>query len=935
MVFVTELWGKTMAQPLPKAELAHFKSVPKLLETKQYKKIIKLCDGILKKVPDHGETLAVKAFAIRSHDNDKKDEVYALMDKAIKKDGRSYICWHAYGLLKKHDREWQEALKAFRNAVKADENNYSLLNEIAHLLAQVRDLPALLEVRRKLLQLKPSHKANWIGFAVAHHLVKDYAGALDVLNKFEAAQDEDAKDSLEHGEMLLFRNVVLEEMGDFQGALKQLLVIESKVADTLTVNERKALLLLKMDKRPEAVSEYRKLLRFNPENANYHRGYRAAVLPANVPDTLSESEMQTLHTAYKEIQKDNPRATAPTRIPLDFLQGDAFKIAAHEYISDKIAGAKPALFAELKNLYADPAKAKCLEELILSYESSLKKDATFPKIEGSSVKGEQKEGPTSLLFTLFYLAQHFDWKGESLRALAYADEATAHTPTLLNVYRAKAHIYKHGGDPASAAAFTERARSLDLADRYLNTKSTKYLLRADFRVQADSVVTLFTKDGPTGNNLFEMQASWYELELGDSLYRSKQYGEALVQYTNVEKHFADFVEDQYDFHSYCMRKLTLRTYLQLLQWENTIYAQPFFVRAATGIVKCYLAIAEDEEELAAKSAEERAKIRAARRKAAKAAAAAQTKTAKEQEKDEKKENLAEAARKLAAVPDPLAEANKYVDKLREHVDTQISTHLLAFNVFFKRKKHVLALQSLKKALAIDPANPTLHVNIVKFFHGATKDPSVEGPIKMIVDRERSNLLGAKDLTTFNNEFYTAHADSLAHRVAAAQALSIMEDHSEVSTKDALSMIAGMPQDAKPPTFQEAVEAHRVVRDVLKDEGAAATLLARYAPLLPLSAGLGAVSVAISKYPLPPDGSLEEEGFEADGEESEQQQSQQQSQQEQQHTSSTTTTTTVTTQAGDPVATTLSPVGSDVQPEDVEDAPADKNVSPPASPSTSK
>lgn len=34
----------------------------------------------------------------------------------------------------------------------------------------MRELLGFVETRRQLLTLKPSHRNNWIGFAVAHHI---------------------------------------------------------------------------------------------------------------------------------------------------------------------------------------------------------------------------------------------------------------------------------------------------------------------------------------------------------------------------------------------------------------------------------------------------------------------------------------------------------------------------------------------------------------------------------------------------------------------------------------------------------------------------------------------------------------------------------------------------------------------------------------------
>jgi hypothetical protein len=41
---------------------------------------------------------------------------------------------------------------------------------------------------------------------------------------------------------------------------------------------------------------------------------------------------------------------------------------------------------------------------------------------------------------------------------------------------------------------------------------------------------------------------------------------------------ADFTEDQFDFHSYCIRKLTLRAYLGLLRLEDRLHHHPFYMR---------------------------------------------------------------------------------------------------------------------------------------------------------------------------------------------------------------------------------------------------------------------------------------------------------------------------------------------------------------------
>lgn len=88
-------------QPLPGKEGTLFKQVLKFHETKQYKKGLKCADQILKKFPEHGETLAMKGLIIRNmapdSDKEKKEEAYELVRKGLKADLKSHVCWHVYG----------------------------------------------------------------------------------------------------------------------------------------------------------------------------------------------------------------------------------------------------------------------------------------------------------------------------------------------------------------------------------------------------------------------------------------------------------------------------------------------------------------------------------------------------------------------------------------------------------------------------------------------------------------------------------------------------------------------------------------------------------------------------------------------------------------------------------------------------------------------
>lgn len=141
--------------------------------------------------------------------------------------------------------------------------------------------------------------------------------------------------------------------------------------------------------------------------------------------------------------------------------------------------------------------------------------------------------------------------------------------------------------------------------------------------------------------------------------------------------------------SYCVRKMTLRAYVNLLALEDRIMSNVFYSKAAIGAVAVYLALhdrpdtsvkdAQDEEALmAAMDPAERKRYKAKKRKeearrrkaeeeeaAAAAAAAAKEKAEKGKKGAAVKEKDPDpAGKELAATKDPLGEATKLVVELK-------------------------------------------------------------------------------------------------------------------------------------------------------------------------------------------------------------------------------------------------------------------------------
>lgn len=408
---------------------------------------------------------------------------------------------------------------------------------------------------------------------------------------------------------------------------------------------------------------------------------------------MSEEQQAALEGLYKDLAKDFPRSHLVHRIPLEFLHGDKFQAAFSAYLRPNLRKGVPSLFMGLKSLYHDQTKKQIIGKVIKDSLESLTKNGVFPFGENGQISTDQDapqdpEPPSSILWTLYFAAQHHDKLTEYTEALALIDRAISHTPTVIELYTLKAKVLKHAGDPYGAWTSFERARELDLADRYLNTKATLYALRADQVTTAERTIALFTKEGADSQDvLYDMQCMWYETECAASYLRSKDYGRALKKFVAVEKHFDDILEDQFDFHTYCLRKMTLRAYLSLLRLEDRLFSLRFYTIAAKGLVNTYITIHDTP-------------IDTSQQNVSKSAKKGKKSTDNNSNNNNNNNNNAQqsanantpakpvdddpAGEKLATVPDPLEKAYKYLTTLLKYSPNDVEVHLLAAKLNLRR-----------------------------------------------------------------------------------------------------------------------------------------------------------------------------------------------------------------------------------------------------------
>merc|ERR1719509_105347 len=171
-----------------------------------------------------------------------------------------------------------------------------------------------------------------------------------------------------------------------------------------------------------------------------------------------------------------------------------------------------------------------------------------------------------------------------------------------------------------------------------------------------------------------------------------------------------------------MRKMTLKAYVDLLRLENQLRSHKFYEKTATVAIKTYIRLydrplqdADDSNEKNAadmdpselkklKNKAKKAKAKAEREKAA----AEQDKKRKELHNKNKKKNDEEldspakdelVPDKLARPEDPLEEAVRFLTPLLTLAAGNINTHLLAFEIYYRRGKPLLMLRAVRQVLA--------------------------------------------------------------------------------------------------------------------------------------------------------------------------------------------------------------------------------------------
>lgn len=592
-----------------------FMDALKLYENKSHQKSLKVLDTILKKDPQNIEALVLKGLNLNAINEAQEGESY--IRNAINRiDGTNTtsICCHLLGIYMRSQKNYSESIKWFEGALSNGSTNMQIYRDLATMQSQIGDFKAALRSRKKYWESFMGYRANWTGLAVAQDVNGERQQAVNTLSQFEklAAGKISEAEKFEHSECLLYKNdIMYRSAGDnpdkLRNVLRHLNDVENDVFDKLGLLERKAAIYMKLGEMKDASVVYRTLIKRNPDNFRYYKLLEVAL------GVLNDNKQKL--KLYQKLAQIYPRCEPPKYVPLTFVEDEGnLSELLKNYILPQLERGVPAAFSNIKPLYKlrPEIVPKLLGSIVTEYLNSL----------------DPNESPVAYIWSNYFMAQHHLHSKELGQAQLLIDKSIEHTPTIVEFYILKARIMKHAGMIDQAADVMNNSRLMDLQDRFINCKTVKYYLRANNIEKAVEVLSLFTKNDDGAINgvkdLHLVEASWFIVEQAEAYHRlyvlnskklserrnqlsddidqskellseikelewnaQKYQGLALKRFVAISKFYEQFVDDQLDFHSYCMRKGTPRAYLEMLDWGKKLYTKPMFVRALKGASNIY------------------------------------------------------------------------------------------------------------------------------------------------------------------------------------------------------------------------------------------------------------------------------------------------------------------------------------------------------------
>lgn len=563
---------------------------------------------------------------------------------------------------------------------------------------------------------------------------------------------------------------------------------------------------LKLGRLADAQQQHRFLLERNPHSLPYVQGY---LLAKGVHPRQPVSQEEAL-PLIEEMEISWPDSLAIRTTALELLSGSEFEKRAEAHFVCSCQKGVPSLFNFFKQYYSDMGKRELIgamaeKQRLAWQESALAED------------DDTTESPSAYVWSLYFLAQHYSHVGDSERAQAYIQSAIAHTPTSPELHMTRARILKRTGALHAAADAAETARLLDGQDRYLNCKSVKYALRINDRDTAEALAGKFTMKSAVSPaaDLVDMQAFWFMTEEVSASIRIGDYAMALKRLGQIRATKDQMWYEQIDFHSWSVRKFTLRAYLNAMKWWDSTRSHPAAVKAGLQTVElcCKLydhpeliqkrlaGAAEAEKQQKAHEEASAPKLSVAQKKRLKAKQKAEaTKKAEAEANNEdiepKYPDPDPTGLKALQGLEPLALAQSECGLLQQYAPDNVNTWTATFEWAVRAEQWLIAVRAAKNVERLDPDTAQLHLIKLRLAKTQPHISSGSKAVKVTFTKALTSLASGP-AETMQKEFVEKYSESPEYTLAAAKGLLILaparNDSSSPRRTEVIELISLLPQ----------------------------------------------------------------------------------------------------------------------------------------------
>lgn len=515
----------------------------------------------------------------------EKDEGLKDIKDAIKKKFSNPIPWHFLALYYKEEKNYEQAMKNYTMALKHDSQNFNILREQSYLQLYLRYYESFLEAAKKALNLRSSLVVNWVTYSFANYLVGSYSFAEKVLDSAIKISSENVKGN-ELNELKSFKLKLILKQNNFKEALAYLQENEKDFTDKTLFHEELYKVRSNLENHSEASESIIVLIKRNAENMQYLVNYlktqfllkNASIKVNSICDFDSLLKYAEANPSHQEqlIQlldqfkamasengyKDIIKSKVLERLSLALSNNDDFKNTFTKYLKSNVQTCNPSIFINIKWIYElQESKLNLVHEIVSNINKELESQGT---VFGDDLVPH-------VAWFKYFLAQHHNKLANPTEALDFINQAIDSTPSVIEFFMLKSNILKRSFLFDLASKCYNKARILDVGDRYLNAKHAKIALRADNLDESLDLMKLFVKDPLSDENIDHIQTCWYILESAQYYLRKGEVAQADRLIRGILQIFASIFEDQFDFYNYCLRRNVVNQLTESIEYMDRLY----------------------------------------------------------------------------------------------------------------------------------------------------------------------------------------------------------------------------------------------------------------------------------------------------------------------------------------------------------------------------